>query len=233
MFGWEFPPHISGGLGTACLGIAQGLAKNGVQVLFVMPKASGDEDGSVAKIINASDVEMLQNTEKIEDFWKHINFMEIGSNLVPYLDPETFARERDQYLKEGEHRQRISYQNKFQFSGKYGANLMEEVYRYALVAGTVAKRYEFDVIHAHDWLPLLPLEADADPGDGEVQHLGRKPDLAALQEPKLGKEPASHPRKSALIVSLPVVFRQRPSSIRQGHIGIWEALIKSAFPLLY
>ena len=152
MFGWEFPPHISGGLGTACLGIAQGLAKNGVKVLFVMPKASGDEDGNVAKIINASDVEMLQNAEKIEDFWKHINFMEIGSNLVPYLDPETFARERDAYLKEGEHRERISYHNKFQFSGKYGANLMEEVYRYALVAGTVAQRYEFDVIHAHDWL---------------------------------------------------------------------------------
>lgn len=152
MFGWEFPPHISGGLGTACLGIAQGLAKNDVEVLFVMPKASGDEDASAAKIINASDVEMLQNTEKIEDFWKHINFMEIGSNLVPYLDPETFARERDAYLKAGENRERISYHNKFQFSGKYGANLMEEVYRYALVAGTVAKNYDFDVIHAHDWL---------------------------------------------------------------------------------
>ena len=152
MFGWEFPPPISGGLGTACLGIAQGLAKNDVEVLFVMPKASGDEDASAAKIINASDVEMLQNTEKIEDFWKHINFMEIGSNLVPYLDPETFARERDAYLKAGENRERISYHNKFQFSGKYGANLMEEVYRYALVAGTVAKNYDFDVIHAHDWL---------------------------------------------------------------------------------
>ena len=152
MFGWEFPPHISGGLGTACLGIAQGLAKNNVEVLFVMPKASGDEDASAAKIINASDVEMLQNTEKIEDFWKHINFMEIGSNLVPYLDPETFARERDAYLKAGENKERISYHNKFQFSGKYGANLMEEVYRYALVAGTVAKNYDFDVIHAHDWL---------------------------------------------------------------------------------
>ena len=152
MFGWEFPPHISGGLGTACLGIAQGLAKNDVEVLFVMPKASGDEDASAAKIINASDVEMLQNTEKIEDFWKHINFMEIGSNLVPYLDPETFARERDAYLKAGENKERISYHNKFQFSGKYGANLMEEVYRYALVVGTVAKNYDFDVIHAHDWL---------------------------------------------------------------------------------
>jgi glycogen synthase len=152
MFGWEFPPHISGGLGTACLGIAQGLAKNDVEVLFVMPKASGDEDASAAKIINASDVEMLQSTEKIEDFWKHINFMEIGSNLVPYLDPETFAREREAYLKAGENKERISYHNKFQFSGKYGANLMEEVYRYALVAGTVAKNYDFDVIHAHDWL---------------------------------------------------------------------------------
>ena len=152
MFGWEFPPHISGGLGTACLGIAQGLAKNGVKVLFVMPKASGDEDANAAKIINASDVEMLQNTEKIEEFWKHINFMEIGSNLVPYLDPETLARERDLYLRQVENRERISYQNKFQFSGKYGANLMEEVYRYALVAGTVAKNNEFDVIHAHDWL---------------------------------------------------------------------------------
>ncbi|MFK8284394.1 glycosyltransferase family 4 protein [Capnocytophaga canis] len=152
MFGWEFPPHISGGLGTACYGIAKGLAKHDVNVLFVMPKAGGDEDSSVADIINASDVEMLQNMENIEEFWKNINFMEIGSNLVPYLDPETFAREREAYLKTGENKETISFRNKFQFSGKYGANLMEEVYRYALVAGTVAKNHQFDVIHAHDWL---------------------------------------------------------------------------------
>ena len=42
MFGWEFPPHIAGGLGTACLGLTRGLAKQGVEVLFVMPKASGE-----------------------------------------------------------------------------------------------------------------------------------------------------------------------------------------------
>lgn len=152
MFGWEFPPHISGGLGTACYGLSKGLAKHEVDVLFVMPKAGGDEDSSVAKIINASDVEMLQSVEKLEEFWSKINFVEIGSNLVPYLDPETFAREREQYLKEGENRERISFKNKFRFSGKYGANLMEEVYRYAMVAGTVAKDHTFDVIHAHDWL---------------------------------------------------------------------------------
>lgn len=152
MFGWEFPPHISGGLGTACYGLVKGLAKHGVDVLFVMPKAGGDEDHSIADIVNASDVEMMQNHEEIEEFWKHINFLEIGSNLVPYLDPETFAREREAYLKESEHKERISFKNKFQFSGKYGANLMEEVYRYAMVAGTVAATKNFDVIHAHDWL---------------------------------------------------------------------------------
>ena len=44
MFGWEFPPHIAGGLGTACYGMTRGLARNDVEVIFVMPKASGDED---------------------------------------------------------------------------------------------------------------------------------------------------------------------------------------------
>ena len=56
MFGWEFPPHIAGGLGTACEGIVKGLAYNGVETLFVMPSASGDEDQSATTIINASDV---------------------------------------------------------------------------------------------------------------------------------------------------------------------------------
>jgi len=44
MLGWEFPPHISGGLGTACLGLTQGLAQHDVEVLFVVPRAYGDED---------------------------------------------------------------------------------------------------------------------------------------------------------------------------------------------
>ena len=50
MFGWEFPPHIAGGLGTACYGLTKGLAKHDVEVLFVMPSASGDEDQSAVKI---------------------------------------------------------------------------------------------------------------------------------------------------------------------------------------
>lgn len=152
MFGWEFPPHIAGGLGTACLGLTRGLAKRDVEVLFVMPKASGDEDQSAVRIINASDVEALHEYSDIEQYWKNINFMEIGSNLIPYMDPERFEREVNEQVKNGSREERIGFKNKFQFSGKYGANLMEEVARYAVVAATIASQQEFDVIHAHDWL---------------------------------------------------------------------------------
>ena len=151
MFGWEFPPHISGGLGTACLGLTKGLAKNEVEVLFVMPKASGDEDAQAARIINASEEEMLEDYSLSQDYAEHIKFMEIGSTLRPYLSPEVFAsyweEERTKIQTQEYHNKRL-----YNFSGKYGENLLEEVYRYALVAGTIASKYDFDIIHAHDWL---------------------------------------------------------------------------------
>lgn len=90
MFGWEFPPHIAGGLGTACYGIVKGLAYNGVQTLFVMPSASGDEDQSAAKIINASDVPVESFDSTVDEFLDKVKFVRIGSNMIPYVDPEEF-----------------------------------------------------------------------------------------------------------------------------------------------
>lgn len=60
MFGWEFPPHISGGLGTACFGLTQGLAHHGVEVLFVVPRAFGDEDGRFVRVLGANEVPILE-----------------------------------------------------------------------------------------------------------------------------------------------------------------------------
>ena len=67
MFGWEFPPHISGGLGTACHGLTKGLANMDVEVLFVMPSASGDEDESSVKIINAQRCGCNRNQQGCKD----------------------------------------------------------------------------------------------------------------------------------------------------------------------
>lgn len=91
MFGWEFPPHIAGGLGTACYGIVKGLSHCGVSTMFVMPSASGDEDQSAAQIINASDVPVqITDTMNVDDFLDKVQFVHIGTNMVPYLDPAEF-----------------------------------------------------------------------------------------------------------------------------------------------
>lgn len=95
---------------------------------------------------------MMSEYSNLDEYWQNVNFMEIGSNLVPYLDPETFERTVKETIKTGEHSEHIVFRNKFQFSGKYGTNLMEEVARYAMVAGTIAAQQDFDIIHAHDWL---------------------------------------------------------------------------------
>lgn len=157
MFGWEFPPHIAGGLGTACYGMTKGLAYNDVEVLFVMPSASGDEDQSAVKIINASDVPVDTVTETVDEFLGKVSFVHIGTNMIPYVDPQAFTEMVEEERKRQIKGFRVQYGQKYKFSGKYGTNLMEEVARYAMVGATIAMQHkdEFDVIHAHDWLTYL------------------------------------------------------------------------------
>lgn len=158
MFGWEFPPHIAGGLGTACYGMTKGLAENGVDVLFVMPSASGDEDQSSVRILNASDVAIAEDVSlNVDEYFQKVHFYQIGSNIIPYADPEDFANIVENERKMLDKNYRIQYGKKYKFSGKYGANLMEEVARYAMAGATLALEHkdEFDVIHAHDWLTYM------------------------------------------------------------------------------
>jgi glycosyltransferase involved in cell wall biosynthesis len=152
MFGWEFPPHITGGLGTACFGLTKGLLKHGVEVQFVVPKAYGDESQEAVRLINASDVTVMMNDPIFKEYWSQITYMEIGSNLIPYVSPEDFQQMVSENLNEKVQEGSRVFSEKFQFSGKYGHNLMEEVSRYALVGAAIAANSEFDVIHAHDWL---------------------------------------------------------------------------------
>ena len=158
MFGWEFPPHIAGGLGTACYGMTRGLARNGVDVTFVVPHAYGDEDQRFTHVLNASEVEALYgNTGSgADDVLEKMSFIHIDSNMVPYISPEEYQSYHEKYVKSGQRTWATTdaWKQRYTFSGKYGANLMEEVARYAVVAAQVARDLEgqFDVIHAHDWL---------------------------------------------------------------------------------
>lgn len=152
MFGWEFPPHITGGLGTASYGITKGLVKHGTEVIFVVPKAYGDEDNRTVTIKNASEIPFDFKDEEYKEYWNRIKYLEIGSNIVPYVAPERFHKTIEDNIKTGEEFKSHVFSRNYEFSGKYGTNLMEEVARYALIASALALKEDFDIIHAHDWL---------------------------------------------------------------------------------
>lgn len=152
MFGWEFPPHITGGLGTASYGITKGLVKNGTEVIFVVPKAYGDEDNRTVILKNASEIPFDFKDEEYKEYWNRIKYLEIGSNIVPYVAPERFQQTVEKNIKTGEEFKSHVFSRNYEFSGKYGNNLMEEVARYALIASAIALKEDFDIIHAHDWL---------------------------------------------------------------------------------
>ena len=62
MLGWEYPPHIAGGLGTACEGLSRALADQHVGLTFVVPRVFGDEPASHMNLIGASQVKLAART---------------------------------------------------------------------------------------------------------------------------------------------------------------------------
>ncbi len=52
MLGWEFPPFISGGLGTACYGLTKAMSRRGIDVTFVLPKTVDSEYTSHVKLLS-------------------------------------------------------------------------------------------------------------------------------------------------------------------------------------
>lgn len=153
MFGWEFPPHISGGLGTASYGLTRGLSHiPDLEVLFVVPKAFGDEDQSVIRLIGANQVEVRRKRIKYKGFQKSMEEISVGSYIVPYTDPEEFWNIKKKSRSDQHKLIETDSQGKVPFSGTYGKDLMHEIWLYSVVAEVISRENEFDLIHAHDWL---------------------------------------------------------------------------------
>lgn len=154
MFGWEFPPHIAGGLGTACQGLTRGLLHQGVDVTFVLPKLFGGEGEGRMRMLSAEDVGLRLGYTDLQELHGMLSLIAVDSYLMPYLsaiDVETL------HTTPSTRQFNISHwaSQQFRFSGSYGPSLMDEVARYALVAAAIARQQEFDIIHAHDWLTYL------------------------------------------------------------------------------
>lgn len=162
MFGWEFPPHISGGLGTACFGLTRALAKTGVEILFVVPRLKEAPAAGHLRLLSASgtavSASILRRFERtVREIWEdRLTIRPIESILFPYATPESYAEHlrlreaRETVLAETESSSTVV--SVMDMQGEYGSDLMAEVFRYSQAGAALAVREKFDVIHAHDWM---------------------------------------------------------------------------------
>ena len=150
MFGWEFPPHISGGLGTACYGITTALLKQAVKITFVVPRLYGDENTGTFRLVSASDTPIDIFEPGVQKWKERLEYIEAQSALVPYSTHQ--ARAFTSEVSELQEEVTGSSPQRFQLSGRYDEYLLEEVQKYALIGAKIAAEHDHDIIHAHDWL---------------------------------------------------------------------------------
>lgn len=168
MLGWEFPPYISGGLGTACHGLTRAMNELGLHVTFVLPKPIEAPQASHVKMLSPSQLRAPSKshnvTQTIEDL-EHVTFRSIDSPLQPYATPAYYQHKIEEIIKQ-KHTQTEYFESDQTLAlkeweslahqsvgtGQYGGDMYTEVQRYAASAARLALQEDFDVIHAHDWM---------------------------------------------------------------------------------
>jgi len=150
MLGWEFPPFISGGLGTACYGLTRALDREGVEVTFVLPKTVESDLSTHVKMLSPGSPRRRTWHEYAD--LKHVKFRTIHSALDPYGTPESYRERIEKCLRQ----KRLVHGEKAAegttLEANYAGDMYSEVHRYAMMAVDLAEDEDFDVVHAHDWM---------------------------------------------------------------------------------
>src|SRR5690348_614567 len=166
MLGWEFPPFISGGLGTACYGLTKAMSSIGTDIMFVLPRPVSTPFSTHVRLVSprAGSPLASPSTEFRLDEFDHVTFRTVNAQLSPYNTPADYQKQRDSAEKQkaalnqaGVDPQAVSTTQGFvgnpQAAGSpYAGDMFAEIQRYALLATEIARSESFDVIHAHDWM---------------------------------------------------------------------------------
>jgi glycosyltransferase involved in cell wall biosynthesis len=162
MLGWEFPPFISGGLGTACHGLTNAMRQFDVQILFVLPKALDPQEAEKAGAAAASCTASRRRPRRLD-------FRSVPSAVRdPYVRQAAARPGEDAHEPEPEDAPRpaVRPREKLQIVGAgtiggYDGELVERIHEYARRCVRLARQESFDVVHAHDWITFPAGEAIA------------------------------------------------------------------------
>jgi len=157
MLGWEFPPFISGGLGTACYGLTRAMSKLGMEITFVLPRPVSSQFATHVKMAGPNVGVKISGRELFnsEEF-ANLSFRAIDSIMRPYQGSKEYEELMQKLRKEGGETAQTLKELLDITQGirtnNYGDDLYQEVQRYARLATIIARQEEFDVVHAHDWM---------------------------------------------------------------------------------
>ena len=177
MFGWEFPPYISGGLGTACYGLTKSMVAQGAKISFVVPRVDEvPEHGADLRLIGGNTIGPLRDDEimqRVQPDEEYMRIIPLDAYLRPYHGVKEYFAEIKKLRKSSPQQlQNLFDDSIIDIKGNYGPDLITEVGRYAKLGTRLAVREEFDVIHAHDWLTYLAgVEAKKQSGKPLVVHV--------------------------------------------------------------
>ena len=152
MLGWEFPPFISGGLGTACYGLTKAMDQLGIKIVFVLPRPVESEYSTHVELLTPGSKRAKAYLEY--EGLKNVTFWTIDSPLRPY---ETAGVRRQHAEKISAGKQQILGSD----AGSAGriadrmdcsGDICTVVHRYAETASKLAQGEQFDIVHAHDWM---------------------------------------------------------------------------------
>ena len=152
MLGWEFPPFISGGLGTACYGLTKAMNQLGVKVTFCLPKIVESKHAPHVNLLSPNSL-TSSAAVKINEL-TNVTFRTVNSPLQPYSTPDVHRQRIEETLRQKEkaYSPDISAADELINKADYGPDIYAEVYRYAAIAAELAENEQFDIIHAHDWM---------------------------------------------------------------------------------
>jgi glycogen(starch) synthase len=153
MLGWEFPPFISGGLGTACHGLTRAMARLDMEILFVLPKTISSKEG-----LWAAPVRLTLGGAASAESTDSLTFLAVPSTVTsPYglamPQPSALSEERP-----AETPRRVAVASPALRvvgtgeAGGYGGDLIGRIEEYAARCDEITRDETFDVIHAHDWV---------------------------------------------------------------------------------
>lgn len=170
MLGWEFPPFISGGLGTACHGLTKAMNELGLEVTFVVPKPVESDLSTHVKMLSPLQCRSLTpiggQAQPADSGLSNISLRTIASPLEAYTTPAYYKQKIEELLKQrpdtvGKHDiepvveqwlRETDPQLEYITQEHYGGDMYSEIHRYAASAVRLALQEDFDVIHAHDWM---------------------------------------------------------------------------------